>query len=73
MKKTFLKELEVDAKKGNKMVERSLRYDFIVQFSNNLLYRSILSRFYEALVEADRLRSSKGRKGKGKPDSSGKS
>lgn len=28
MKKTFFKELEVDAKKGNKMVEKSLRYGF---------------------------------------------
>ncbi|XP_037046585.1 uncharacterized protein LOC119081635 [Bradysia coprophila] len=48
MKKTFFKELEVEAKKGNEMIQRSLR-------------------FYEALLEADRLRSTKDLKRKIKP------
>ncbi|KAG4066932.1 hypothetical protein HA402_007680 [Bradysia odoriphaga] len=53
MKKTFLKELEVEANQGNEMIERSLR-------------------FYEALLEADRLRSTKDQKRKIKPASSDK-
>lgn len=66
MKKTFFKRLEIDAKKGNEMVEKSLRYDLSLnKFTVNITLITIqLYRFYEALVEADRSRSNKPQKGK---------